>query len=107
MMMGIGNATFWFLYGIALWDYVVMLPNGIGLLLAITQLFVCCWYPRQEDAMVVQHSGDISMTSAVVNNKQNQNNKGTGIFSDLTLNEASSNDPKEEETLGFGGGVMG
>jgi hypothetical protein len=90
MMMGIGNATFWLLYGIALWDFVVMVPNGIGLLLGIAQFIVCMWYPRRDPATPFG-DGDISMTPV----------RGGAV----AFNEASSNEPEEDEI--HGGGVIG
>ena len=90
-MMGIGNATFWLLYGIALWDFVVMVPNGIGLLLGITQSIVCMWYPRRDPGAIPIGDGDIAMTHV---------DSGAAAFS-----EASSNEPDEDEING--GGVVG
>ncbi len=86
--MGIGNATFWLLYGIALWDFVVMVPNGIGLLLGIAQFLVCMWYPRRDPATPANPfgNGDISMTHV----------RGSAV----AFNEASSNEPEDDEIHG-------
>jgi Sugar efflux transporter for intercellular exchange len=92
MIMGIGNATFWLLYGIALWDFVVMVPNGMGLLLGIAQSIVCLWYPRRDPGVIPLGNGDIAMTPV---------DADAGAFS-----EASSNIPDKDDEIN-GGGVVG
>lgn len=47
MFMACGNATFWLLYGIALWDPILMVPNSIGLTLAMSQVLLCIIYPKK------------------------------------------------------------
>jgi solute carrier family 50 protein (sugar transporter) len=47
MFLAIGNATFWLLYGVALWDYVLMVPNSIGLTLGLAQVLLCLVYPKK------------------------------------------------------------
>ncbi len=86
MIMGCANASFWFLYGVALWDPVVMVPNSIGLILAICQVLLCGIYPRRESESRHQRSSseqdDISMSQLPVR----------GIFHDLTLSKTQRED---------------
>jgi Sugar efflux transporter for intercellular exchange len=91
MMIGIANTTFWLLYGIALWDFVVMVPNGIGLLLGIAQSIVCMWYPRRDPGATP--IGDENVPVA-------PDHECAGDFG-----EASSNESDEEKINS--GGVVG
>jgi Sugar efflux transporter for intercellular exchange len=111
MMMGIGNATFWLLYGIALWDYVIMVPNGIGLLLGSAQLVVCLVFPKHTATATAlpndlpasyERGGDISM-SFVGRQRSRSDSASGGIFADLTLKETvvmTVKDDNDETILG-------
>jgi hypothetical protein len=39
------NAFFWCVYGLAIRDYYILLPNGIGLALGLVQMALCALYP--------------------------------------------------------------
>mmetsp|Transcript_11226 Transcript_11226/g.18056 ORF Transcript_11226/g.18056 Transcript_11226/m.18056 type:complete len:299 (+) Transcript_11226:111-1007(+) len=46
MLLNCTNATFWGAYGVATNNIVIYGPNGIGLLLALTQALLCCIYQK-------------------------------------------------------------
>lgn len=41
------NGTFWFIYGLAVLDLFVAVPNGIGALLGVIQIVLCAIFPRR------------------------------------------------------------
>ena len=41
------NAVFWMSYGLARADPVIYGPNGVGLLLGLAQVALCCVYPKR------------------------------------------------------------
>mmetsp|Transcript_31050 Transcript_31050/g.75040 ORF Transcript_31050/g.75040 Transcript_31050/m.75040 type:complete len:395 (-) Transcript_31050:265-1449(-) len=45
------NGTFWFIYGMAILDFFVAVPNGLGTLLGVVQIVLCATFPRHS------HSG--------------------------------------------------
>eukprot|EP00934_Nitzschia_sp_Nitz4_P006108 Nitzschia sp. Nitz4//scaffold133_size116822//114103//115095//NITZ4_003829-RA/size116822-processed-gene-0.45-mRNA-1//1//CDS//3329535462//6098//frame0 len=47
MIMTCANSAFWCLYGLALQDLIVILPNAIGLCLGLAQVVLCLYYPKQ------------------------------------------------------------
>jgi len=108
MMMVCANASFWFLYGVALGDPIVMLPNAIGLTLGLVQVALRVIYPHTNTTMMRptwNHQGEssihsqsegISMTRSHSTNSQQQQqsqSQSHGIFRDLTL---STNTPQED-----------
>ena len=44
--MNVINAIFWMSYGLAREDVIIYGPNGVGLLLGICQVVLCCMYPK-------------------------------------------------------------
>ena len=40
------NGTFWFVYGMAILDFFVAVPNGLGTLLGVIQIVLCVTFPR-------------------------------------------------------------
>ena len=46
--MGTLNAFFWLVYGLALMDMVIFLPNFCGFLLSMFQILLCVIFPRAE-----------------------------------------------------------
>ena len=44
--MNTANATFWTLYAIAIKDLYIAIPNGIGVVLGIVQIFLVIVFPR-------------------------------------------------------------
>lgn len=48
LVMAHANATFWLLYGLALRDAYVVLPNGVGLSLSLAQAALCLAYSRRQ-----------------------------------------------------------
>ena len=55
MFTAIGNSTFWLLYGVALWDPVLMVPNSIGLALGLCQVVLCLIYPKRPRSLLNGH----------------------------------------------------
>ncbi|KAL3807274.1 hypothetical protein ACHAXA_004090 [Cyclostephanos tholiformis] len=45
MIMMSLNAFFWCVYSLAIRDYYILLPNGIGLVLGLVQMMLCALYP--------------------------------------------------------------
>ena len=45
--MNVINAVFWMSYGVARNDVIIYGPNGIGLLLGLCQVALCCIYPKR------------------------------------------------------------
>jgi len=48
MILSIFNCTFWCIYGYALQDLMIFLPNGAGLILALLQAILIFLYPRTD-----------------------------------------------------------
>lgn len=46
MITSLINGSLWFFYGVAVNDFFVAVPNGIGALLGVIQLVLCLLYPR-------------------------------------------------------------
>eukprot|EP00814_Leptocylindrus_danicus_P014632 CAMPEP_0116021584 /NCGR_PEP_ID=MMETSP0321-20121206/10480_1 /TAXON_ID=163516 /ORGANISM="Leptocylindrus danicus var. danicus, Strain B650" /LENGTH=184 /DNA_ID=CAMNT_0003492495 /DNA_START=200 /DNA_END=754 /DNA_ORIENTATION=+ len=46
LFMNTANATFWTAYAISIVDYYIMIPNGLGVLLGIVQVFLVIIFPR-------------------------------------------------------------
>merc|ERR1711941_42971 len=44
------NGSFWFVYGVAVKDLFIGIPNGLGALLAAFQLFLCVIFPARKAA---------------------------------------------------------
>jgi solute carrier family 50 protein (sugar transporter) len=113
MVMACGNATFWLLYGIALWDPVLMVPNSVGLALGLCQVVLCIVYPKQRQprrvggetadatTMHTMNNGVISMTN--LPNKARTSTQpqqpSDGLFRDLQLstNQPSRNYDEDDE----------
>jgi solute carrier family 50 protein (sugar transporter) len=49
MVMNWFCTTFWLLYGMIQLDPIIFLPNGVGLLLGMSQGFLCLLYPNAVD----------------------------------------------------------
>ena len=47
--MGFLNAFFWMVYGLAVTDMVIFLPNGCGFLLSVIQVILCVVYKSKID----------------------------------------------------------
>lgn len=83
--MALVNATFWWLYGVALWDFVLILPNTMGIFLGLVQWTLCLVFPRHSTATNNNDSGgDISLSPMT-------KNLGVGgLFRDLNVNEGTT-----------------
>jgi len=59
------NSAFWTLYGLALLDPFIYLPNGAGLLFGGLQIMLCCCYPGEDiqcsELLQQEEGGDISI----------------------------------------------
>jgi solute carrier family 50 (sugar transporter) len=47
MVTSTANGTFWFAYGVAVQDFFIMVPNGLGALLGCAQMVLCLIFPRK------------------------------------------------------------
>lgn len=54
--MGVLNSFFWMVYGLALKDMVIFLPNFCGFLLSMFQILLCLVFPRSKYDEQVQMS---------------------------------------------------
>lgn len=72
MYMSCINTTFWILYGLAIMNWVVIIPNALGLALGLAQATLCWFYPAttavspdaDADAAVVPPQGSFTRTGA-------------------------------------------
>jgi len=46
MICSLLNGSLWFVYGFAVQDYFIAVPNGLGAALGVVQLFFCLVFPR-------------------------------------------------------------
>ena len=60
--MAVLNSFFWLVYGLALLDMVIFLPNFCGFLLSVVQMLLCLVFPR------VKHGDQVQMTEQLVDN---------------------------------------
>lgn len=56
--MNIMNTSFWIVYGFAVKDPYILVPNGIGLLLGMIQLLLCLFFVRTETRHELLNSHD-------------------------------------------------
>ena len=56
LAMGVLNSLFWLVYGFALKDLVIFLPNFCGFLLSLFQILLCLVFPRYKYGEQVQMS---------------------------------------------------
>ncbi|KAL7571722.1 hypothetical protein ACA910_002822 [Epithemia clementina (nom. ined.)] len=42
------NGLFWFAFGLAVFDLFIIVPNGLGALLGVVQMFLCVTFPRKK-----------------------------------------------------------
>lgn len=66
MMTNTFNAVFWLIYGLALMNPIIILPNAAGVLFGIIQILLACWYPCENleiDGAVKLALFEESMTS--------------------------------------------
>jgi hypothetical protein len=70
------NAGFWGAYGVARNDIVIYGPNGIGFLLGLIQLLLCCVYPKTTSGSI----DDVDTTPLLLEeNNENEVNDGGEI----------------------------
>lgn len=54
MFMMTANALFWCIYGLAIQDYYILLPNGLGLLFGIIQIMLYMCFPHHGECAVIE-----------------------------------------------------
>eukprot|EP00591_Stephanopyxis_turris_P017738 CAMPEP_0195538766 /NCGR_PEP_ID=MMETSP0794_2-20130614/49706_1 /TAXON_ID=515487 /ORGANISM="Stephanopyxis turris, Strain CCMP 815" /LENGTH=284 /DNA_ID=CAMNT_0040672773 /DNA_START=362 /DNA_END=1213 /DNA_ORIENTATION=+ len=54
MILNTSNATFWFVYGCAILDPYIFLPNAIGVILGIIQGMLCVRFPAETSSTITQ-----------------------------------------------------
>jgi uncharacterized protein with PQ loop repeat len=52
MICSLANGTLWFVYGVAVKDFFVAVPNGVGAALGVVQFLLCIFFPRHHHSMV-------------------------------------------------------
>ncbi|KAL7548965.1 hypothetical protein ACHAWF_012236 [Thalassiosira exigua] len=56
MAMNSACALFFMLFGFGLWDYVLIVPNAIGVFLGAVQLLLCVFFPRSSSSAETDES---------------------------------------------------
>lgn len=60
--MNTANAAFWTVYAISIADFYIMIPNGLGVLLGIVQVFLVLIFPRLPlDGIDIMRGGNPSV----------------------------------------------
>lgn len=85
MVMNWLNTTFWILYGFAKRDFVIIVPNVLGLSLGLLQGVLCVMFPRRETGLnPLQQEETNSLHSN--NNSDDDDDVTNGESSNATLN---------------------
>jgi solute carrier family 50 protein (sugar transporter) len=84
MVMNWMNTTFWILYGIARRDFVIIVPNVLGLSLGLLQGVLCVMFPRRETGLDPLQQEE---TDSLHSNNNSDGGDGTnGVVSNATMN---------------------
>ena len=69
MIMNTSNAVFWTAFGFGVWDWFILIPNGLGCILGAIQIFLQLVLPNKSKASNIESvSDDIEVvTEAKVN----------------------------------------
>jgi solute carrier family 50 protein (sugar transporter) len=58
MVCSLSNGSLWFVYGIAVGDYFIAVPNGFGTVLGVVQFVLCMIFPRHSHHHPYHHHGN-------------------------------------------------
>jgi solute carrier family 50 protein (sugar transporter) len=84
MVMNWTNTTFWILYGFAKGDFVIIVPNVLGLSLGLLQGVLCVMFPRRETGLDRLRQEE---TDSLHSNNKSDDGDGTNrVVSSATMN---------------------
>lgn len=83
--MGVLNSFFWLVYGLALRDMVIFLPNFSGFLLSMVQICLCLVFPRAKQREDVQMSEQLVDNSNETSINENCNESPTSRGNNLEM----------------------
>lgn len=83
MILNCTNAGFWGAYGIAINNPVIYWPNGIGLILGLSQATLCCVYPKNS----LPQSTDIDITPLLDSSEDDSGTDTNGDDVNATLHQ--------------------
>eukprot|EP00978_Attheya_sp_CCMP212_P033965 scaffold139999_cov55-Attheya_sp.AAC.2 len=74
MLTNTANGTFWMIYGIAVRDYFIAVPNGIGAALGILQMILCLLFPHKKTttATIPIHSSSQRIATSESNENETE-----------------------------------
>jgi len=93
MLTNTANGVFWTAYGIAVVDWFVIVPNGLGALLGVIQMVLCVIFPRRPvllETTAAMESETILATSAI-NHTHTMNGTATVKVDPMRAAAASTN----------------
>jgi solute carrier family 50 (sugar transporter) len=64
MICSLLNGSLWFVYGMAVLDYFIAVPNGLGAALGVVQMVLCMIFPRQHHYNPVGENSGIIRTAS-------------------------------------------
>jgi solute carrier family 50 protein (sugar transporter) len=85
MVMNWMNTTFWILYGVAKQDFVIIVPNVLGLSLGLLQGVLCVMFPRKETGLNRLPQEETDSLHSSNNNSDNGDDTNGGV-SNATMN---------------------
>jgi solute carrier family 50 protein (sugar transporter) len=84
MVMNWMNTTFWILYGFARHDFIIIVPNALGLSLGLIQGVLCVMFPRRETGLEPLRQEETDSLHS--NNSKNDEDDGTnGVVPNTVL----------------------
>jgi solute carrier family 50 protein (sugar transporter) len=84
MVMNWMNTTFWILYGFAKGDFVIIVPNVLGLSLGLLQGVLCVMFPRRETGLDPLRQEETDSLHS--NNNSDDGDVTNGVVSNTTMN---------------------
>jgi solute carrier family 50 protein (sugar transporter) len=85
MVMNWLNTTFWILYGFAKRDFVIIVPNVLGLSLGLLQGVLCVMFPRRETGLDPLRQEEAHSLHSN-NNRDDDDEATNGVVSNATMN---------------------
>lgn len=76
MILNTLNGTFWMIYGIAVMDYFLILPNGLGACLGCIQIVLCFMFPRTATTTTTTTTSNNNIDNAAATARGEANSDG-------------------------------
>jgi hypothetical protein len=93
MLTNTANGTFWMVYGIAVLDYFIAVPNGIGALLGVFQMILCLLFPHKITTPSVHID---SSSQRIATSESNENETELVEATDNTILSAKESQEKSD-----------